>query len=166
MQSQSKAQIIAELEKELSEINPDKQSNEDQWRNGRIHGIKRALYLANQLDEPTPETLPFTWPIPDGYEVVTRDGRKVTQLVKFEEVEDVEHYLMGVVDKTVKSFCEDGRYLADGTHKNDLSLRPIAPEMVTVWVNYYERGCRFFTVCGMQVFEVTHWMPLPEPPTN
>jgi len=71
--------------------------------------------------------------------VVTRDGRKVTQLVKFEGIDSLEN-IRGVINQGLYSWYSDGRYRKGQDHYHDLFLRKIAPELVTVWLNYYEDG--------------------------
>ena len=59
--------------------------------------------------------------------VVTRDGRKVTQLHKFDC--NSEHSLVGVVDGNIRNFKKDGEHcFAD---ESNLFL---LPETKTVWV--------------------------------
>jgi len=99
---------------------------------------QQILEKIDQLSEPEPDTIPFEWPLPDGYEVVTRDGRKVTQLVKFDCTKKA--LIGGVLDGDLFTWYENGSYNNSGESIVDLSLRKIAPEMVTVWLNYYGDG--------------------------
>jgi hypothetical protein len=113
-----------------------------------------------------PELLPFEWPVPDGMEVVTRDGRDVTQLVKFECSTIFPFW--GVLDNEVDSWQIDGGTEYDEESTNDLFLRPAPPEMVTLWMLLYPNGNgSFFKTekqadefsnilqCGTQKFSAT-----------
>lgn len=60
--------------------------------------------------------------------VVTRDGRKVTQLTNFKIGNPL--CLVGVVDYKIKSWKKSGRYFDDES-SNDLFL---LPQTKTVWV--------------------------------
>lgn len=103
--------------------------------------IDDLLSKIDQLDSPEPETIPFTWLIPPGYEPVTRDGRKVGQLVRF-EVEFI-HPIVGVIagNDRPSFWGEDGHnvHVDKVPMPNDesLFLRKTAPEMVEAWVNCY-----------------------------
>lgn len=99
------------------------------------------LSKIDQLDEPEPETIPFTWPIPAGYEPVTRDGRKVEQLVRFEGISKDVEVFRGVVDNGILSWYANGGYLFEEEDKADLFLRKTAPEMVEAWY-YIKAGQR------------------------
>lgn len=76
----------------------------------------------HSLPDDQPDVLPFQWPIPDGMEVVTRDGRKVEQLVMFKNVDYKTYYpFMGVCDKKIVSWDKDGT--KQGASEYDLFLR-------------------------------------------
>lgn len=78
----------------------------------------------------------------NGAKVVTRDGREVTQLTKFETIE--EHCLYGVVDEEIHSWLKNGTFYAHTKNKNDLFL---AVEPRRIWVNVYEGSTgEIFTV--------------------
>lgn len=114
-----------------------------QWVEKRYNHIEITELLSkiDQLDSPEPETIAFTWPIPEGYEPVTRDGRKVEQLVRFDGIMEHADPFRGVVNKVVFSWHVDGIYLPlNEQHKFDLFLRKIAPEMVNLYVNGYMTG--------------------------
>ena len=67
-----------------------------------------------------------------GDKVVTRDGREVTQLTKFNSVGEC---LAAVVDGELITWGEDGRYWANGKDSGlDLFM---APKTVKRWVNFY-----------------------------
>jgi len=100
------------------------------------HAKMEIISKIDQLSEPEPEKIPFQFPVPDGYEAYTREGRKVTQLVKFEGIDSLEN-IRGVINQGLYSWYSDGRYRKGQDHYLDLLLRKISPEMVTVWLNYY-----------------------------
>ena len=68
-----------------------------------------------------------------GAKVVTRDGDEVTQLHKFDAVD--EYCLIGVVNGTIQSWAIDGSYWSDvGSSTRDLF---IAVEPERMWTNLY-----------------------------
>lgn len=68
-----------------------------------------------------------------GKPVVTREGKPVTQLVKFEDVDDPYRVLVGVVDRNILAWSSSGMYSYDSTdNSNDLFM---APEKK--WTNLY-----------------------------
>ncbi len=70
-----------------------------------------------------------------GDKVVTRDGREVTQLTKFEITEN-EYPLIGVVGDRIRSWTIKGQLFRDGRFAEcDLFM---APTTVKRWVNFYE----------------------------
>lgn len=70
-----------------------------------------------------------------GDPVVTREGRPVTQLVKFKDANCDIYAVYGVVDDSVESWCVDGRYCANSDEcEYDIFM---APKKRTVWVNLY-----------------------------
>lgn len=69
-----------------------------------------------------------------GDPVVTRNGRPVTQLVKFDAAGGI-YEVYGVVGASVESWRVDGRYSAGGEEcVYDIFM---APKKRTVWVNLY-----------------------------
>lgn len=74
-----------------------------------------------------------------GDPVVTRDGRPVTQLTHFKDVEYGSESLCGVVCGSLEKWMSDGRYYLAGTSGTDLFM---APKKRTVWVNLYGNGHR------------------------
>jgi hypothetical protein len=63
--------------------------------------------------------------------VVTRDGKKVTQLTKFEVYNDP-YMIRGIVAGRIQSFTNDGKFDCGGhLHHYDLF---ILPQTKTVWV--------------------------------
>lgn len=78
-----------------------------------------------------PELLPFEYPVKEGYEVVTRDGRKAEQLTRFDGVSG-NSPLCGVIDKVIEFWTENGKFLSSGEKSNaDLFLRRVEKK---VWV--------------------------------
>lgn len=70
-----------------------------------------------------------------GEKVVTRDGREVTQLVKFDAMEI--YPLKGVMNRQVHAWTEKGEFNNEvREHNYDLFM---APKEVTLWVNVYKQ---------------------------
>lgn len=79
---------------------------------------------------------PLQFPIPEGFEVVTRSGEKVTQLTKFDTVSHLS--LRGVLGKSIESWVENGKWNQVDAHSDyDLFLRPIPRER---WVVVVQRN--------------------------
>lgn len=82
--------------------------------------------------------IPFDW---DEYEktgrpVFTRDGRKVTQLTKF-DAPNSSNRLRGVVDDAIYAWYDNGRNRSTGgPHRNDLVFHT-RTETRSIWVNVY-----------------------------
>ena len=78
--------------------------------------------------------LPFDWEIAQKQpeRVVTRDGRKVTQLTKFE---GVIYPIVGVLGNNLYHWYSDGRIHKGVDVDNDLFL---LPEIKECWVNVYQ----------------------------
>jgi hypothetical protein len=70
-----------------------------------------------------------------GEPVITRDGREVTQLTKFDTI--FCNPIFGVVDGRVESWFRDGSYTEDETTSFDLFMKP---KENAVWVNVYKQG--------------------------
>jgi hypothetical protein len=75
-----------------------------------------------------------------GDPVVTRDGKPVTQLTHFKDVANWRDSLCGVVDRSICSWQENGRYCPSAPYSKDLFM---APKKRTVWVNLYGDGFGF-----------------------
>lgn len=89
------------------------------------------IEIVRKMD--TPDLLPFQWPVPDGMEVVTRDGIKVEQLRRF-EAENEDFPILGVLGGVIEGWTIDGLYAPDASNNSgsfDLFLRPIERK---VWV--------------------------------
>lgn len=69
-----------------------------------------------------------------GAPVVTRDGRKVEQLVCFLGIKE-ERCVYGVIDKCLYAFTMNGSLSGCGKTDCDLFM---APKKRTVWINLYE----------------------------
>lgn len=67
-----------------------------------------------------------------GEKVITRDGREVTQLVKFDAVNSESVY--GVVQGVIRTWTNAGKYFGGITSDTDLFM---APKETTYWVNVY-----------------------------
>ena len=70
-----------------------------------------------------------------GAKVVTRDGREVTQLSKFDTYLNL--CLYGVVDDEVECWTIDGQYYPRGTSNMDLY---IVGKVQSIWVNIYKKS--------------------------
>lgn len=91
------------------------------------------IQIVREMDK-EPTRLPFQFPIPSGFEVVTRDGRKVEQLTEFKGIRQP---LIGVLEgnqNTVQAWGLDGKY-DDDANQFDLFLLPIERK---VWVVEWE----------------------------
>ena len=69
-----------------------------------------------------------------GKPVVTRDGRKVTELHHFKTANEPDR-IIAVIGGVAIRFYEEGNYLSSSEHENDLFM---APETVTKWINIYD----------------------------
>lgn len=66
--------------------------------------------------------------------VVTRDGRSIDKIVKFEGVYHKFENIVALVDTRLLQYHEDGRFLKTENHDNDLF---ILPEIKETWYNVY-----------------------------
>jgi len=112
----TKQELIGILEKKISGTVPF---------STRDGVYQEVLELVKQLDEPKPELLPFQWPVPDGMEVVAFNGDIAEDCCRPDVLKNVP-VLMGGQWKTM---CQI-----------DLFLRPVEPEMVTMWVKLNDEG--------------------------
>jgi hypothetical protein len=72
-----------------------------------------------------------------GAKVVTRDGREVTQLTRFDVYGN--YPLIGIINKQRESFQLNGQF-GDNKESNwDLFM---APEKKSIWINVYEDNLR------------------------
>jgi hypothetical protein len=70
----------------------------------------------------------------NGAKVVTRDGHEVTQLTKFESVND-DYSVLGVLDNNLQAWTRQGKFNTNhGECDADLF---IAVEPKSIWVNVY-----------------------------
>jgi len=76
----------------------------------------------------------------NGSKVVTRDGREVLQLTKFESLRN-NYPLVGVLDNELKSWNEQGKHSNFYVGDSNLDLF-LAVEPQRIWVNvyYYHNG--------------------------
>jgi hypothetical protein len=73
----------------------------------------------------------------NGAKVVTRDGREVTQLTKFNADED--ETLFGVVNKEIASWKDDGRFSFIPPYNDHILDLFMHVEPVRIWVNIFKR---------------------------
>jgi hypothetical protein len=78
-----------------------------------------------------------------GAKVVTRDGREVLELTKFENLGELP--LVGVVDGHLETWSIKGEYSKNTTSKMDLF---IVGEVKSIWVNVYKDANGYFWVGG------------------
>jgi hypothetical protein len=87
------------------------------------------------------KTIPFDWELynnnRDKYKVVTCDGREITQLTKFENVQN--ESLIGVLENRTTKWHLNGLHYREVNSKYDLQLQ-YEEEVVESWVNLY-KGC-------------------------
>lgn len=67
-----------------------------------------------------------------GAKVITRDGREVTQLTRFDIYGN--YPLIGVINKQKETFQINGKFQDSGESTADLFM---APEKISCWVNVY-----------------------------
>lgn len=85
-----------------------------------------------------------------GDKVVTRDGREVTQLTKF-DAENSNFCLIGVCSNEIESWDEKGRFFSgDEDYPRDLFM---TPKTVKRWVNFYADGDAFYYDCEHDAIE-------------
>jgi hypothetical protein len=78
----------------------------------------------------------------NGAKVVTRDGREVSQLTKFENLND-DYPLIGVVDRSIRTWTTQGLFVGDHTGECDEDLF-LAVEPQRKWVNVYYLNGKLF----------------------
>lgn len=113
---------------------PDKNILE-KWRRMKayINSIPNSHF---PLPDDQPDLLPFQWPIPEGMEAVTRDGREVEQLVRF-DMKNV-YPIFGVINNNVFRWSNKGYFICqENQDKRDLFLRRKEKK---VWVVDYNNG--------------------------
>jgi hypothetical protein len=85
------------------------------------------------------KTIPFDWEEYnnncDKYKVVTCDGREITQLTKFENVQN--ESLVGVLENRTTKWHLNGLHYREVNSKYDLQLQ-YEEEVVESWVNLYK----------------------------
>lgn len=79
-----------------------------------------------------------------GAKVITKDGREVKQLTKFDT--DISRCLVGVVDKLLLSWFEDGRYERNGSN-SDLFM---ASTTRAVWIARYGNYLNVRNLCSTE----------------
>ena len=81
----------------------------------------------------------------NGAEVVTRDGKKVTEVVVLKNTFYGKNVL-ALINNGLYSFKQDGKFEEDAEHFNDLFMKP---QQVTKWVNIYKLASGNFTTGEM-----------------
>lgn len=70
----------------------------------------------------------------EGQPVITRDGRKVTELHHFKSY-DGDYPVYAVINNAVLSYTKEGKYNKSCGHPLDLCM---APKVIEKWMNIYE----------------------------
>ena len=156
----SKKELFAILDKRIKTLMDDPYIDPSS-RADRLKEIKVLRNDIESIPDDQPDLLPFQWPIPDGMEVVTRDGRKVEQLVRFE---NLAYSYVGVIEGEMEVECwiETGEWFGTG-NENDLFLRRKEKK---VWVVEYDdeigvatydslEAARANTAKGTTIYEAT-----------
>jgi hypothetical protein len=78
----------------------------------------------------------------NGAKVVTRDGREVSQLTNFENLND-DYPLIGVVDRSIRTWTTQGLFVGAPLGESDEDLF-LAVEPQRVWVNVYYLNGKLF----------------------
>jgi hypothetical protein len=71
----------------------------------------------------------------NGAKVVTRNGREVSQLTNFENLND-DYPLIGVVDRSIRTWTTQGLFVGDHAGECDEDLF-LAVEPKRIWLNVY-----------------------------
>lgn len=84
-----------------------------------------------------------------GKPVITRDGREVTQLTKFDT--NYEKYtLYGVVNNIILRWANDGIFCLNEINKADLFMKS---QKRSIWVNVYDNGKEIWLGCSYDTKE-------------
>lgn len=99
---------------------------------GFINAYREVIAQINTLLQPESDTMPFQFPVPDGWRVVTRVGMDIMKLTDF-VTKNGKGYA-GVLNGHLKTWYSDGQHYSDKPSDYDLVLRRIQPKTRTVWV--------------------------------
>lgn len=72
----------------------------------------------------------------EGQPVITRDGRKVTEIHCFKSY-DTDYPVHAIINNKVYSYTKEGEYRKNDEHYLDLFM---APKIIEKWVNVYQSG--------------------------
>lgn len=72
-----------------------------------------------------------------GESVITRDGKAVTQITKFDNVTITPYSICGVVDGSLENWDTNGEYNATQDIENSLDLF-MAEEKKSIWINVWK----------------------------
>ena len=87
-----------------------------------------------------------------GHSVVTRNGRKVTQLHFFHGITD-KYCLYGVIDEDLHRFTEKGYFFDDGEeHVLDLFMECLYKDIDTQFINLYKDRVTGEIFAGQKVY--------------
>ena len=128
--------------------------SEIQQKGYRVHQWNEVMSWAESLPDDQPDLLPFQWPIPQGMEVVTRDGRKVVK-IGFWEMLDMP--VLFAVEEYSEPFTAlpDGRTCLSRQSDLDLFLRRVEKK---VWVVEHKDGVTLTAMPYNQKDLVDKWL--------
>ena len=89
------------------------------------------------------KTIPFNWDTyqsdKDKYTLVTRDGREVTELIRFSQQPENGDIMYGLVRGEVFSWDDDGSYFSDiAEHNREDLMLEYEEKVVGSWVNIHQ----------------------------
>lgn len=117
----NKSDVLFALDKRIKVLMDDPNIDPSS-RADRLKEIKVIQNEVESLPDDQPDLLPFQWPIKEGYEVVTRDGRKVVK-IDFWDLLDMP--VLFAVEEYSEPFTAlpDGRTCLSRQSEYDLFLR-------------------------------------------
>jgi len=71
----------------------------------------------------------------EGKPVITKNGKKVTQITKFNNVKTLPYCICGVVEGSLESWSIEGKY--HHSHESQLDIY-MAEESKTIWINVWK----------------------------
>lgn len=123
-------------------------ANKNQGASGAWNSLS---FWLSKLPDDQPDLLPFQWPIPDGMEAVSRDGRKVEQLVMMDGITDP---LLGVIDGVLHRWNKSGS-MGNIHVGNDLFLRRKDRK---VWVVEHKSENALMAMYSNQRSHINKWL--------
>jgi hypothetical protein len=71
----------------------------------------------------------------EGKPVITKNGKKVTQITKFDNVTITKYSICGVVEGSLENWSIEGKY--NLTHQSEFDIY-MAEEKKTIWINVWK----------------------------